>query len=216
MIRAFILVFFLILTLQARQNPFFPSDGEVDIPFSSNIKTSLEPLKRATLSIPSNARVIKKVTVEYINLDGSTSLSTIKLNNSIDWYLPIFISQSMGTLESSSSNKKQTKHKAKKTKKYIKLLNLGFATFYKKDKEFKIVTNDFMIRDFLLTSPHRIVMDFQRDLSMKSQVKNLDSRYYKKISFGVHKDYYRIVLELDGIYKYKKEKQKNGHSLFLY
>lgn len=219
MIKVLFLLFFIILSLQARENPFFPSKGEVDIPYTSNANTTLEPLKRATIAIPSYARVIKKVTIEYINLDGTTSQTSIKLNNSIDWYLPVFISQSMGPIESKKkyvSTKKITKKLASKKDKYTKIYNLDFITFYKKEKEFRIDTDDKMIRNFLLTSPHRIVMDFKRSLSMKSKIKNFKGRYYKKISFGVHKDYYRIVLELDGHYRYKKERSKKGYSLFLY
>lgn len=204
-----------IVTIQARQNPFFPSKGEVDIPYTSNSKTTLPALKRAAITVPSHARVIKKVSIEYINLDGTTSTTSIKLNNSIDWYLPIFITQSMGEIKTQEKNVKSSKVKKKNTDKYEELFNLGFTTFYKKGKEFRIVTKDFIVRDFLLTKPHRIVLDFQKDLNIKSKFKNLNTRYFKKISFGVHKNYYRVVLELDGHYRYNKEKRKKGYSLFL-
>ena len=98
MIRALLITFILTLTIQARENPFFPTKGEVDIPFTSNAKTTLDPLKRATIAIPSNARVIKKVTIDFINLDGTTSSKDISINNSVDWHLPIFISQSIGQI----------------------------------------------------------------------------------------------------------------------
>jgi hypothetical protein len=52
-----------------------------------------EPLKRATIAISSQARVIKKVTVEFKNLDGSIESKSIDLDNAIDWHLPLFISQ---------------------------------------------------------------------------------------------------------------------------
>ena len=201
--------------LDARDNPFFPTKGEVDIPYTSNAKMTVPPLKRAAIAIPSQARVIKKVTVEFLNLDGSIQKSSIQLNNTVDWYLPIFISQSMGELHTKKTTQTPKPTKPKK-KKYIQFFNLGFITFYKKGKEIRFATSDFMIRDFLLTKPHRIVMDFQKDLNLNSRVKILKGRYYKKISFGVHENYYRIVLELDGVYKYRKEQRKKGYSLFLY
>ena len=205
----------MILVLDARDNPFFPTKGEVDIPYTSNAKRALPPLKRAAITIPSQARAIKKVTVEFLNLDGSTQKSSIELNNAVDWYLPIFISQSMGELHT-TKNKEVVKKIKPKKKKYTQFYNLGFITFYKKGKEIRVATNDFMIRDFLLTQPHRIVMDFQKELNMNSQVKRLEGRYYKKISFGVHENYYRIVLELDGVYRYKKERKRKGYSFLLY
>lgn len=215
MIKVIIVSLLVIVTLQARQNPFFPSKGEVDIPYTSNSKTTLPPLKRAAITVPSHARVIKKVTVEYINLDGTTSTTSIKLNNSIDWYLPIFITQSMGEIKTKDKKTKVTKPKKNSSDKYEEVFNLGFITFYKKDKEFRIATKDFLVRDFLLTKPHRIVLDFQKDLNVKSKVKNLNTKYFKKISFGVHEHYYRVVLELDGHYRYTKKRQKKGYSLFL-
>lgn len=222
MIRVLLITFLLTLTIDARQNPFFPTKGEVDIPFTSNAKTTLDPLKRAAITIPSNARVIKKVTIDFINLDGTTSSKSININNSLDWHLPIFVSQSMGG-DNSVKQVKTSKNKVKsvpkqkiKNKKFTKLYSLGFTTFYKKSKELKIVTKDFIVRDFLLTSPHRIVLDFKKDLDMKSKFKTFKSRYFKKISFGVHKDYYRVVIELDGHYRYKKEKKKKSYLITLY
>ena len=212
MIRILLIAFLLTLTTQARQNPFFPTKGEVDIPFTSNAKTTLDSLKRATITVPSTARVIKKVTIDFVNLDGTTSTKSINLNNAIDWHLPIFVSQSIGEVNSV----KKVKVSTKKAKKYTKLFSLDFIKFYTKGKELKIITNDFMIRNFLLTSPHRIVLDFEKDLDMKSIFKNFKSRYFKKISFGVHKDYYRVVIELDGHYRYKKEVRKKGVSIYLY
>ena len=222
MIRALLITFILTLTIQARENPFFPTTGEVDIPFTSNVKTTLDPLKRATISIPSNARVIKKVTIDFINLDGTTSTKNISINNSVDWHLPIFISQSIGEINSAKKNKASTNKVNStpitkvKNKHFTKMYNLGFITFYKKGKELKITTKDLMLRDFLLTSPHRLVLDFQKDLDIKSKMKTFKSRYFKKISFGAHKDYYRIVIELDGHYRYKKDKKKKAYILSLH
>ena len=222
MIRALLITFILTLTIQARENPFFPTKGEVDIPFTSNAKSTLDPLKRATIDIPSNARVIKKVTIDFINLDGTTSSKDISINNSVDWHLPIFISQSIGKINSANKNKISTKRvksvpAAKpKNKHFTKIYNLGFITFYKKGKELKITTKDLMVRDFLLTSPHRIVLDFKKDLDIKTKIKTFNSRYFKKISFGAHKDYYRVVIELDCHYRYKKETKKKAYILSLY
>ena len=208
------------MILDARDNPFFPTNGEVGTPTTNNAKTALHPLKRAAITIPSEARAIKKVTVEFINLDGSTQKRSIELHNAVDWYLPLFVSQSMGGINTKKTkNTTSTKPipEKKKKKKYTQLYNLGFITFYKKDKEIRIATSDFMVRDFLLTEPLRIVMDFQKELNMNSKTKVFKKqRYYKKISFGVHDQYYRIVLELDGHYRYKKQTKKKGYSLLLY
>ena len=53
----------LMISLEARENPFFPSQGEKDLPYTSNLSEKLPQLKRASISLPSEARVIKKVTI---------------------------------------------------------------------------------------------------------------------------------------------------------
>jgi len=87
-IKLFLVTLFLFVSLQARENPFFPSEGEKDIPYTSNENTTIPQLKRATISLPTRARVIKKVTIEYKNLDGSIENKSIELENSVDWHLP--------------------------------------------------------------------------------------------------------------------------------
>ena len=81
------------MLLDARDNPFVSTDGGFDMPFTSNENKTKEPLKRVTITIPSQARVIKKVTVEFKNLDGSIESKSIDLDNAVDWHLPLFISQ---------------------------------------------------------------------------------------------------------------------------
>jgi len=183
--------------LVARENPFFPSSGETDIPITSNQTTKLDPLKRATLTLPSTARVIESVTVKYKNLDGSISEVSEKLGNSIDWHLPIFISQNYGGVGSEPK-------RVKKSQKYVKVAGLKFIHLYENRKSVKIVTSDKLIRDFLLTKPQRVVCDFKRDINIRSYVKTIETDgIIKKVKLGNHKGYYRVVIELDGYYRYK-------------
>ena len=212
MIKLLSLTFFLFVLLDARENPFFPSEGEADLPMSSNITQKQEPLKRATLTFPSTARSIEEVTVTYKNLDGSLSKKSISLNNSIDWHLPLFVSQSYSSsLEQSAQAKKDIKKSP-----FKKLASMEFIALYSNKKELKIVTKDAMIRDFLLVRPHRIVCDFKRDIDIRSFVKKIKNEVIvKEFRVGSHKGYYRMVVELDGHYKYKLEKIKDGYTFKL-
>jgi len=108
MIKLLSLTFLLCFLLDARENPFFPADGENDMPLSSNILQKQEPLKRATLTFPSTARTIEELTVTFKNLDGSIEKKSITLNNSIDWHLPLFISQNydLSVVEKADKKKK--------------------------------------------------------------------------------------------------------------
>jgi len=201
---------FLLLNISARENPFFPTEGEVDIPITSNSDTSRPPLKRATITLPPEARVIKNVTISYKNLDGSIEKRAIELDHSIDWHLPIFISQSYTPIVNKTKN--STTKSSKKSEDFKKIASFKYAKFYTFGKNLKIITEDKMIRNFLLVQPHRIVMDFKKDVSLKSYIKNIDG-IFTKIRVGNHNGYYRVVVELDGYYRYKM-KHINGAYIF--
>jgi len=209
MIRLFFLLFFMPIILFSRENPFFPVDAAQDIPFTSNQSKSISPLQRATMKLPSTARTIESVTVSYKNLDGSIASKTIELHNSIDWHLPLFISQNYGASPELP--------KASKKIAYKKVASLPFIGFYAAGKKLKVVTKDKMLRSFLLVKPHRIVCDFKRETDIRSYVKNVKKPFlFKKIRVGTHKGYYRVVIELDGYYQYKVTQSKGGYLFTLH
>jgi hypothetical protein len=204
----------LLLTISsARENPFFPADGGQELPITSNQDRSVPPLKRATISLPDQARLIKKVTIEYQNLNGSIESKEIELKNSVDWHLPIFISQNY--TESSNNEIKKEEIAPKKEKEYQKIASIKYATFFSYEKELKIVTEDKIIRNFLLVDPHRIVLDFKRDTTMESYTKLNKKNIFKKIRIGNHSGYYRAVIELDGLYTYSTKNTADGYTLIL-
>ena len=216
MVKVLFIVLTLLTSLIARENPFFPSGGEKDIPLTSNFDTTLTPLKRATLTLPSTARVIEGVTVNYRSLDGSRHSESIELDNSIDWHLPVFISQSYLNEEQQVAvpKKKQVKTKTvpKKKSTYKKIAGIKLISFYSNAKKLKITTQDKIIRNFLLVKPHRIVCDFNRDTNIKSYVKEMaKNSLFTKIRIGNHSGYYRVVIELDGHYRYKTKETKDGY-----
>jgi len=209
LIKVFFLLFFLFISLSARENPFFPSPGEQELPYTSNEDRTKMPLKRATIAIPSQARIIKRVTVEFKNLDGSMQSKSIELDNSVDWHLPIFISQSY------SQNQKKIENVNTQKVNFKKLASTKVASFYSFGKTLKIMTDDKLIRNFILVSPHRIVADFEKDTNLKYMSKVNKHNAFSKIRVGNHKGYYRVVIELDGFYKYKMQKVSEGYLFTL-
>ena len=208
MIKVLLVALLTFMSLESRENPFFPSDGEKDIPYTSNQSTALLPLKRAAISLPTYARVIQSVTINYKNLDGSQESRSIDLDNSVDWHLPIFISQNY----SESNNDVKA---PKENKKYKKLTSIKYAGFYSSGKKLKITTKDKIIRNFLLVKPHRIVIDFKKDVHLKSHIKEFKNNIFSKIRIGNHSGYYRAVIELDGLYRYKMKKVSDGYTFEL-
>jgi len=210
MIKILGIIFFMSISLFSRENPFFPAHGEEAMPFTSNKEVVQIPLKRAAITLPSTARIIKSVTVKYKNLDGSVVATTEELDNSVDWHLPIFISQNINTQVQNSEAPKKIK------KMYKKLLSTSFVEISSAKKEIKISTKDTLIRNFMLTKPHRIVCDIKRNIDIRSLEKSIPKNsIIKKIRIGNHNGYYRIVIELDGYYKYKLIKKKPNYIFML-
>jgi len=210
LIRALCVTLFLLANLDARENPFFPANGEKDIPYTTNQTQKIEPLKRSSITLPSSARIIKKVTIEYENLDATVETRSIELKNKVDWHLPIFISQNF----SETQSEKQVAQK-EEIQKFTEIASIAYAKFFENFKSLKIVTDDKIIRDFLLVKPHRIVLDFKRDASIKSYSKKNKNSRFVKIRVGNHAGYYRTVIELDGLYRYKMKKVSDGYMLDL-
>lgn len=213
MVRIFLITFLLILSLQARENPFFPSTGEEDLPYTSNKKINIPNLKQASITLPSTARTIKKVTIEYEKMDASIESKSIDLEHAVDWHLPIFVSQSYKNEKNQIEEKKEiptvipAMFKSVGKTKYSEFQILG--------KSIQILSEDKLIRNFLLAQPHRIVMDFKRESSMKSYSLDIKDSVFTKVRVGNHKGYYRVVIELDGYYRYKFKKLNNGCLLTL-
>jgi hypothetical protein len=211
MVKPLLLLIFCISSLVARENPFFPTEAE-DIPLTSNQIEKELPLKRASMQLPSTARTIESVTVNYKNLDGSIKHKTIELQNSIDWHLPIFISQNYQVMKEVPVPQTQ-KQESKKV--FKEIAKLPFITFKIFKNEIYLETKDKILRSFLLVNPHRIVCDFKRETDIRSYTKKVKGEDVTLIKVGTHKGYYRVVIELDGSYKYKKV-SKDGYIFTLY
>lgn len=202
----------LCLTLNARENPFFPSSSQENMPVSSNQIESFEPLKRASVTLPDSSRVLQEVVFTYQNLDGSVESKVLKLDQSIDWHLPIFISQSMqiSQKEESFTPRPEIK-KEKDLNKSTLLADFSFIKFVSVNRNsIKIETQDRLIRHFTMTNPHRIVIDFKRDADFLTMKKELSLDIFKSVVLGNHHGYYRVVITLDGQYKVDVESTEDG------
>ena len=210
MFKYIILFIFSITLLEARVNPFFAPKDDESLSVTTNTPEQHVPLKQATLSLPSSARIIKEVSIEYINLDGSTEHKSIALDNSIDWHQPIVVSQANvkgSVLNGSSVESREIKHDNKNRE----LADFKFISFSSKGKTLSINTKDQYIRNFLTVSPYRIVVDFKAEYNFRSISKLVSENIIKSIRIGNHNGFYRVVLELDGQYKYSFTQEGNSY-----
>lgn len=196
--------FALLALLQGRENPFFPAEGIKDMPVTASETERFEPLKRAAITLPDSARVLKKVTVSYQNLDGSIGEREILLDNAVDWHVPIFITQSYSATENAE---KSAPAAAAPRDAFKKVASFEEVSFYQSDRSLKVVTSDPLLRHFILVDPHRVVLDFKRDADFRSKFQAITGgKPFKSVRLGNHKGYYRAVIELDGRYECSVDK----------
>jgi len=195
----FLIAILIATTLDARENPFQSLVGanEVEeIGVSTNVADIVEPYSGSTVSLPSSARVLRSIDFIYQNLDGSIAKKTLLVEKGIDWHEPLVITH---------NKKKESSKVTEQIKEEEKLLaSFGFIRFEKQGKDLRVISNDEMQRHFLLINPHRIVVDFKRDASFATKHFDIKkSTPFKNIHIGNHDGYYRVVIELDGQYRYK-------------
>lgn len=188
----------LLLSLGARDNPFADVITKETFPVSTNIPKTLTDLKKESFRLPDSARVIKRVIIEYQNLDGSVDTLSTTLDKTIDWHMPLHLTHSKVPPRGST---------------YKDNVKLSFIKFSTKGNKMKVVTKDKLLRHFMLPKPHRIVLDFKGSSRVLSKKYTQFKKPFKKIRLGNHDGYYRVVIELDGQYEYKEKRDHSGITL---
>lgn len=201
-----------------------------DDPFSPLItpKDSIRPyygerefFNSARITFPSTARLIKKIEVTFQNIDGSLETKSIPLSGKIDWQYPLVLSHitnamdtasedfkpnkiiesSIDSKDSKKQDSKATTKKSKTSTKYYEISGNNILLKYKGNLK----------RHFIMQNPYRIVLDFTQSGKHFDTTKiDINKPYFKTLRYGIHTDFIRIVLELDGSYIYEVSKKDNG------
>ncbi len=194
-----------VISLIARDNPFEPIESSATIGHTTYKKENRKNFSKIEFQLPSSARILKSVSFEYQNLDGSLESKTVKIDQKIDWHDKLIVKKYDYKIKSS-------------TQKIEKEKNINFkdiVLFSIKNNTIQIKTKDKKLRDFLITKPYKIVVDFKREISFYTKKYDLKSKYFKSIIIGKHDGYYRIAIKLDGKYLYNKTKTKDGYMFTL-
>lgn len=199
-----VIFLFLALSLFGRDNPFFPSDPNKEKIQTTNRVQKLQPFTTQQILLPNSARAVKAIVIEYQNLDGSIENEKILLNAEIDWHEPFIITH------------KLAKPSTSKTKRVIKIIKAKHVRFEMTKNTMRVKTSDKLLQNFLLTNPHRVVMDFKRNTSFKPITYSLNKAPFSKIRMGNHDGYYRVVIQLDGLYRYKLETREKDYTIVVY
>jgi hypothetical protein len=207
-----VLVLFAV-TLLARDNPFEPVKTSSTTGKATYVKQTMENFTSAKVQLPSSARILKSVEFHFQNLDGSIESKVVKVENKIDWHDELVVQKLGDEVVPSTApvmiSKEDKTHKVKK----INFKNL--ILFSIDGKSLRMKTKDEKIRDFLVTSPYKIVVDFKKEASFYTKKYDLKTRYFKSITLGKHSGYYRVAIELDGKYLYNKQKLEDGYIFTL-
>ena len=112
-------------------------------------------------------------------------------------------------IEPASKPVKETKSSEKEVK------FLGFVSFLAHEKELNIITKAKNLKHFAYEK-NKIVLDFAKPpRSFKTRNLKLENDTFKNVIIGWHDKYFRVVLELDKMHKYKLEAVENGYMLKL-
>jgi len=203
----FVSIFLITTFLVARDNPFKPVVSSDTMGKATNIQSQLSYLKMEKLKLPSSARVLKKVTFKILNVDGSVQDISYDINKKVDWHKGIILS---------NSPIKTVQKSVKKVESPKEIKVFKFLSFVIDKNRIFIKNSDKMIREMFFSKPYKIAIDFQRKVAFYTKKIKLKKAPFKGIVVGNHGSFYRVVISLDGDYRYKIQKKPNGYLVELF
>ncbi len=206
-----------ITLISARENPFVSIESADTIGKATSIKNTRASFVEQSIKLPSTARILKSMELHYQNLDGSIESKVVAIDKDIDWHDELVLKKAFAMpqikIEEQAANTEKTvavKEPIKKSLNFRDTLSIDLI-----EKNIWLKTQDRKIRDFLVTKPYKIVIDFEKDLSFTTKEFPLDIKPFEKIVIGNHDGYYRVVIELDGQYRYDISKVDEGFFIRL-
>lgn len=168
----------------------------------------------------------QKVSTPVIIEKNETKISNKDRNKSSDVPTPNVVVIDLGTKKVKEPAKPEQKvvevkiepaskpvQEIKSSEKEVKFL--GFVSFLAHEKELNIITKAKNLKHFAYEK-NKIVLDFAKPpRSFKTRNLKLENETFKNVIIGWHDKYFRVVLELDKIHKYKLETAENGYVLKL-
>ncbi|AXP09273.1 AMIN domain-containing protein [Campylobacter hepaticus] len=200
-----------------------------DNPFKmdENISLAILPqFQKEEVKFNSSARILKSITFNYINLDGSEGRVDLDINKSIDWHDTYIVSRfkspdpsrvldvSVTIPENGSKQESNITANVEIPLEVSKIYDFISYAVYK--NKIKLITTDEMITDLSVGNPNKIVIDFRSRFVSPTKNIRLSNSIFKRIDFGSHKGYYRLVIYLDGTYYYHIQKDATGYMISLF
>mgnify|MGYP002741053908 FL=1 len=182
--------------------------------------------KKLDVSVTMAEVPAQKVSTPVIIEKNETKISNKDRNKTSDVPTPNVVVIDLGTKKVKEPAKPEQKvvevkiepaskpvQEIKSSEKEVKFL--GFVSFLTHGKELNIITKAKNLKHFAYEK-NKIVLDFAKPpRSFKTRNLKLENETFKNVIIGWHDKYFRVVLELDKMHKYKLETAENGYVLKL-
>ena len=182
--------------------------------------------KKLDVSVTMAEVPAQKVSTPVIIEKNETKISNKDRNKTSDLPTPNVVVIDLGTKKVKEPAKPEQKvvevkiepaskpvQEIKSSEKEVKFL--GFVSFLAHEKELNIITKAKNLKHFAYEK-NKIVLDFAKPpRSFKTRNLKLENETFKNVIIGWHDKYFRVVLELDKMHKYKLETTENGYVLKL-
>ncbi|MBF0898182.1 MAG: AMIN domain-containing protein [Campylobacter concisus] len=182
--------------------------------------------KKLDVSVTMAEVPAQKVSTPVIIEKNETKISNKDRNKTSDVPTPNVVVIDLGTKKAKEPAKPEQKvvevkiepttkpvQEIKSSEKEVKFL--GFVSFLAHEKELNIITKAKNLKHFAYEK-NKIVLDFAKPpRSFKTRNLKLENATFKNVIIGWHDKYFRVVLELDKMHKYKLETAENGYVLKL-
>ena len=182
--------------------------------------------KKLDVSVTMAEVPAQKVSTPVIIEKNETKISNKDRNKTSDVPTPNVVVIDIGTKKAKEPAKPEQKvvevkiepttkpvQETKSSEKEVKFL--GFVSFLAHEKELNIITKAKNLKHFAYEK-NKIVLDFAKPpRSFKTRNLKLENETFKNVIVGWHDKYFRVVLELDKMHKYKLETAENGYVLKL-
>ena len=182
--------------------------------------------KKLDVSVTMAEVPAQKVSTPVIIEKNETKISNKDRNKTSDVPTPNVVVIDLGTKKAKEPAKPEQKvvevkiepvskpvQEIKSSEKEVKFL--GFISFLAHEKELNIITKAKNLKHFAYEK-NKIVLDFAKPpRSFKTRNLKLENEIFKNVIIGWHDKYFRVVLELDKMHKYKLETVENGYVLKL-
>ena len=182
--------------------------------------------KKLDVSVTMAEVPAQKASTPVIIEKNETKISNKDRNKTSDVPTPNVVVIDLGTKKAKEPVKPEQKvvevkiepvskpvQETKSSEKEVKFL--GFISFLAHEKELNIITKAKNLKHFAYEK-NKIVLDFAKPpRSFKTRNLKLENETFKNVIIGWHDKYFRVVLELDKMHKYKLETAENGYVLKL-